>query len=198
MPKNTSAEPPKTKKILDAVERVKHAAELVTRTASGEFEPTPRQFEVRSALWTHLRLSPQIKVEDLTPAKVRDMLRIDTRGLEDWWSQPGFVEWFLDGNLLLTKLEEAIHKTVALIHAELDSGECTLKDLNVTLKLLAEITDRMPKRWVKERFVDEEIMKMAPAEAERLALEFARSKGWSPPADAIDIEALPPASENDQ
>jgi len=143
------------------------------------FEPNDQQLSLRAALWAHLRQNPQIDRKSLTPTAIADMIAADCTALPAWWKEPGFSKWFLDGEEWRAKAELAFELTLDRIIAEAPAA--ALKDAINANKHLAEILDFMPKRWVKERVLDEDVGKKSPEELKKMIEDAARSMGWTPP-----------------
>jgi hypothetical protein len=129
------------------------------------YVPTPTQRQVKAAYWAVWGDNPTTDSNSITLAAVMQITN-DGR-VSKWWSQPGFREWF-------TNRDEFRQRTEYLAHIALDTLEQLLVDPDANAsarvnaaKLLLEATDKMPRKYAKEKLLDERINRMGPHELQQ-------------------------------
>jgi hypothetical protein len=122
------------------------------------FLPAPIHQQLRAQFWARFAPSPFESKENITLATAQNYVN-DSR-LKRYWGTPGFKEWFCRQNENMERLEY-------LWSIGLDAAETILRDQTgqagpkiQLLKLIAEVTNKLPKAKSEERFSDDKINKM--------------------------------------
>ncbi len=130
---------------------------LVDLASKAIYTPTPRQRQVKARFWVRYVPSPLATLDSLSAATVQRIT--GTAGIKEWWSEPGFREWFLNR-------EEAREKLEYLFMKALDAAEDILDDPNAQasakvnmIKVLGELANKFPSKW-QEKYSDEDINRM--------------------------------------
>lgn len=137
------------------------------------FKPTYEQVQVKAAFWAKFSANPLVDVNAIKLSHIERFVN-DSR-LKRWWALHGFREWFLNE-------EEFAQKALAIAHLALGAMEeiLTNPDANPSArvnaaKLAIEVANKMPQRWQKTVYLDDQIHKMDRAQLE----SFLRSKGMA-------------------
>ena len=125
-------------------------------TEIAEFEPTPAMSKAKSTFWSNASHLDKDAVVNFTLA----MQLCGTATLKNWWSLPGFQEWFSGRN-------EWNNRVQYLAMCGLDVAEQLLHDRRTTpaskvqlIKLFAELADKVPSKAKEIRYVDAGIANM--------------------------------------
>lgn len=129
------------------------------------FKPNHDQVLVKSQFWTKFSSNPLVAAEDVGLETAQKFVN-DPR-LARWWYHSGFREWFLNE-------EEFAQKILALAYMALGSLEDVLTDpdgnpsakVNAA-KLAFEVANKMPQRWQKTVYLDDQIHKMDKQQLEQ-------------------------------
>lgn len=137
------------------------------------FRPTYEQVQVKAAFWAKFSANPLVDVNNITLAHVQRFVN-DPR-LGRWWTHNGFKEWFCNE-------EEFAQRALAIAHLALGALEdiLTNPDANASArvnaaKLAVEVANKMPQKWQKTVYLDDQVHKMDRAQLE----SFLRQKGMS-------------------
>lgn len=121
------------------------------------FTPSPRQRQVKARFWVRFIPGPVATLDNLSLSHVMQIA--GTKSLKEWWSEPGFVEWFFNR-------EEGREKLEYLFMRALDTAEDILNDPGAQasakvnmIKVIGELANKFPSKH-QERFSDEDINKM--------------------------------------
>lgn len=152
------------------------------------FEPTSAQARIKAQFWRKFREDPSMDPSTLGPAGIRKL--IDCGELDAWWKQANFKEWFLHQDVWRDSAQATFEKTIRQIEKRLDSESMSDKDLLVAAKLLAELTNNIPRVGAKPE--DQKPKGQLTGEDALKRLEpLLRARGWIPPkvleAEASDV-----------
>ena len=126
---------------------------------------------MKAAFWAKFSANPMVDVDNISLTHVQRFVS-DPR-IERWWQLHRFKDWFLNE-------EEFAQRALAIAHLALGSLEEILvnPDANPSArvnaaKLAIEVANKMPQKWQKTVYLDDQIHKMDRAQLE----SFLRSKG---------------------
>lgn len=186
MPKLPSKQPPKTPGVAagSPVDQALAPASPQGLARYVGFVPNDRQLEVRAAFWAHVRLLPGVDPKALSAVQVRDLLPTDTTGLSEWWREPGFKSWFLDGEEWRAQLELLLTRVLTRLDEALRHGVVAVKDLVAAGKFIAEAKGLLGRGAVAAPPPpDADPLKGKTKEELRAVLEqWALGEGWTPPS----------------
>lgn len=135
------------------------------------FKPTYDQVQIKAAFWAKFSTNPLVDVHNIGLTTVQKFVS-DAR-IDRWWHVYGFKEWFLNE-------EEFSQRALALAHLAVEALEDILlnPDANPSArvnaaKLSMEIANKMPQKWQKVQYLDDQVQKMDQAQLE----QFLRQKG---------------------
>jgi hypothetical protein len=147
------------KSSIDSIKKLSEAIE-------GEivFVPHPHMRKAKATLIVALQENPITDLESITSTQAIQIT--GENRLSKWWSIPGFKAWFINK-------EEYRYRLEYLFDLALDTAEEILVDRDANtnakvqmIKVLAELSNKMPQKWKHERFLDAEIQKMDKAQLE--------------------------------
>lgn len=189
-----------SKKVINSIVEESGHKSLSKLTDAVIFEPTPTQLRLKAKFWERFGSGPFAAghSESISGDLVAQVT--NSRKLTDWWSKPGFRDWFLD-------TQEETFQVKALFGMAL--GELQKLILNPetqdgakvqALKLIMEINDKMPNKN-KEKFLDEHVGKMDKAQLDAsttdAAIEFLTRKGIKVVQESvIDVKSEESRSED--
>jgi len=128
------------------------------------FIPTPDMRSVKSRLILALEDNPIATPETMTCASAMHLTNEPRIG--NWWSIPGFKEWFTNQNEFRETVESAAYEAVAVLR-EIATNPDSRENARVQAsKLLIEAANRMPKKNAEEKFSDEQINRMSKEQLE--------------------------------
>jgi hypothetical protein len=128
------------------------------------FIPTPVQRRIKAAFWASWGDNPIVDHKNLSLANVMGVVG-DSR-MQKWWTQPGFKEWFSNQEEFKQRVEYLVHTALdTLEHILVDETANSSARVNAA-KLLLEAADKMPRKYAKEKVLDEKINKMGKQELE--------------------------------
>lgn len=135
------------------------------------YRPTYEQVQIKTAFWHKFSTSPTVDLSAITLSTVQKF--VSEPRLDRWWHVYGFKEWFLNE-------DEFAQRATSLAHMALDSLEDILSnpDANPSArvnaaKLAMEIANKMPQKWQKTLYLDDQIQKMDQSQLE----SYLRQKG---------------------
>ncbi len=140
------------------------------------FEPNEAQMKVKAAFWSAWRDDPTVDPAKLTAAAVANLT--DAPTIETWWRQDGFRQWFCNKDEWRQELEFSFALWQQKVRERLVSSVLADKDLISLGKLLAEMSNRMPKSAGP---IDKKARELTDAEARDAVAKAALSMGWTPP-----------------
>lgn len=144
------------------------------------YEPTDGQLKCKSEFWAKFRDDPRVDPAHLTAMEVAEL--VDAPSLTQWWKEPGFRTWFLDGEEWRGDLEFATALWAKELAARMmRSASMSDKDFIAAGKLLAEVTGRMPKGGHASGEAGKK-KPMSEAEALEAFHRTAKQLGYTPPA----------------
>lgn len=152
--------------------------------------PTKDQKQLKAAFWTLWADNPFVSPERITLADVKQVTQSNEVGR--WWGDEQFRSWFLNQNEFRQKLEYLAHRALDVAEEILET-DITDKNMNAKvqmIKLIAELANKVPQRWVKEKIIDAEIQKMDPAQLESYIQKQMKllTSGSEPPKEASGEE----------
>lgn len=151
------------------------AGEAAVEAESEVFESTQPQREARARLHLELRDGPQ-QANALT---VSELITITQEPrITGWMRKRGFREWLVGQLETEVQVEAAYMAAVELLSKRVGRGVISDKDLINTVKLLAEIANKMPKKWENTKVLDADVGRMSDDERIRLMVDTLRRIGY--------------------
>jgi hypothetical protein len=154
----------------------------ITKVLQGEliYLPTPPQRKVKAAFWAVYNENPIMGVDKINLATVQQIT--GSAVVSKWWAKDGFKEWFLNKDETRQRLEYLFNLSLDTAEEILIDPEANTNAKVQMIKLLAELTNKMPQKWKQEKFLDENIQKMDKRQLEG----FLKKHGALP--DSVDKE----------
>lgn len=144
---------------MSTISKIQEAAQVLEMVTSElTYLPSPEQRKAKSAFWARFNDNPICEPSEISLAIALRFVA-DSR-LSKWWGQEGFRAWFSNqdefrqrmeylSNLALDRLEGIIADPKANASAQVNA-----------IKLIMEVTRKMPPKFSKEIYVDEKIGQM--------------------------------------
>lgn len=145
----------------------------VSKLLDGELihSPTREQKQLKAAFWTIWADNPIASPDRISLMDVQQLT--GSNEIARWWLQAEFRSWFLNQNEFRQKLEYLAHRSLDVAE-EILEADLTDKNMNAkvqAIKLIAELSNKVPQRWVKEKIIDAEVQKMDPAQLNAFILK---------------------------
>lgn len=122
------------------------------------FTPSLRQKTVKARFWVRYVPSPfSPSLGELTISEVMQITK--TASIKEWWSEPGFKEWFLNKDEGRERLEYLFMLALDTAEEILLSPETQASARVNMIKIIGELASKFPSRTT-EKFSDEDINKM--------------------------------------
>jgi len=150
------------------------------------FRASRDQHLIRARLWLELRDNPGLHVDELTQDQIAQIVR-DRRVLGWMKKSRDFRKWLKSPRDTEERIEAAYAQFVEGL--ELRMVGMSDKDYINCVKLLAELANKMPKKWENTKILDADVGKMSDEDRLRLMVDTLRRMGYeiSEPAQlAID------------
>jgi hypothetical protein len=106
-----------------------------------------------------------VDVSKLTAANVQKIIP-DSR-LPRWWSMYGFREWFLNEDEFKQRLEYIAHLALDTLEQILTDPDANHSARVNAAKLAFEAASKMPQKWQKMGYLDDQIQKMDQSQLEQ-------------------------------
>ena len=175
---NNSGQKSGTKKPINTLVKESGKKSLAKLADSVLYAPSPSQQKAKARFFNRFESSPFLSLDSITAVQAMEITGI--RSIKDWWSKPGFKDWFLNRN-------EAGEKLEYLFSLALDTAEQILRDPEAQtnakvqmIKIAAELADKMPSKH-KEKFADKEIGEMNPERLneflDKAVVDYIKRKG---------------------
>lgn len=166
MPKKSMTSEIPMEKPLSPFTETKSVTPAQTAKLAGKvvYAPTSSQAQVKAQFWHRFQPGPMATLEDLTLAKAIQITQCNR--LRDWWSQPGFLSWFLNKDEAREKMHYLFNQGLDALQEILMNPEANANAKVNSVKLLAEMTGYLTKKPV-ERFADDEINSMSKEQVQK-------------------------------
>lgn len=135
-----------------------------TKYSSNTFNPQDAHRRAKSAFWAHFFQSGT-----LPPANIDIAVAVRFSGfseVSEWWSIPGFPEWFQNGEEFRQRVEYVSNLALDVLYTVLSDGAARTGDKLAAAKMALEIASKFPKSAPKEQYADEQIAGMSTKELE--------------------------------
>lgn len=140
----------------------------------GDFHPSAGMVGAKETLWAMVHADPTLVPDRMSNEQLA--LVVGDRRMRGWLRKDGFREWLLNRYEHRSFAGAAYDRWIRLVYERMPTmGD---KDLIALGKLLAEVAQKMPERWVKEKILDGDIAKMDESRLMETMLAAARSYGW--------------------
>ena len=134
------------------------AVAALKKASSAIFQPTDAQEKAKARFWTQFQPSPLQTESGISLTLALQVTK--TPGLKTWWSDSGFVDWFLNRDTEREKFKFLFSKSLEDIERTIINNPDANPNAKVNvLKLLAEMNGYLQKART-DKFADEQINRM--------------------------------------
>lgn len=175
---------------LTTVGRVAEAVDILSHVGDVH---TEAQHLARARLWVEFRDDPSLNLSQLSPHQLAAIAR-EPR-LPGWLDRdPTLRGWFTSPREMEERVEALFGQFLEGL--EWRRREMGDKDYIQAMKLLAEVGNKMPQKWAKERILDETVARMTEKQQVQSLIDALQSRGYNveAPASANQIDAAPQES----
>lgn len=167
---------------------------------AGIFSPNAQQKKCKAAFWSRYTPGPSTPLpENMTLAFAQELT--NAASLKKWWSEPGFLPWFLNQSEAREQVEYLFDRSLEVAEELLNSDTAKAGEKVALIKFLAELAGKMPKvggNGGTERFADADIEKMD----ENQLKAYLTRKGvligsGKDPVPTIDAQIVPTQKEEE-
>lgn len=151
------------------------AAEKALVDSDDVFHSTEAQRVARGRLWAELREDPNLRVEQLNSTMLASICR-DHRVIGWLNKSKGFRDWLTSPRETEARVEAAYAQLVEGITLRIQS--MSDKDYINCLKLVAELANKMPKKWENTRVLDADVGKMSDTAQTQLLIDTLKRMGY--------------------
>lgn len=147
------------------------AQQALARHSSNQFTPTTAQRQAKGAYWSHFFSTGDSAPEVIDPAVAARYSGYNE--ILEWWSLPGFTEWFSNGEEFRQRVEYTANLALDVLQAVLSDIQARPGERLQAAKMALEVASKFPRASAStERYTDQRIAEMGRKELE----EFINSK----------------------
>lgn len=177
MPKVPSDRFSKARPVAPAAELVSDGVEIqsLTTVVEGAPQPTWDQYVARGRLWHAARIDPTLDLKTMSVATAASICR-EQRVVSWCKNLEWFRGWLMEPHVHEEQLEALLSRFVDGLNFR--CATMADKDYLNAIKVLSEMADRMPKRWVKEKVLDAGVANKTDEQLQQMVLEAAAAMGY--------------------
>lgn len=144
------------------------------------FSPTAMMERIKAKFWTNFVPGPFNDKDNLSAVDVASVVK--SAKINEWWSLPGFVDWFMNRQEEKEKLKYLFNKSLSTLERILDNPEVNANAQVNAIKILAEMNGFLIKGGnLQQKFADDHLNQMTAKELEAMlekqALDYIKAKG---------------------
>lgn len=137
-------------------EDLRVTADVILETV---FNPTDTMRKCKSAFWV-IKGDSQFG-DVISQVSLAEALRVTGENkLKNWWSQPGFVEWFLNNQSFRQRAEYLADLAMDTVEQILSDPESNPNARINAAKLIMEVAQKLPKQQAQVKLADQFINNM--------------------------------------
>lgn len=133
-------------------------SQALSKHSSNTFRPEDAHRRAKSAFWAHY-----LSGGDTLPSQIEVALAARISGFNDvldWWSIPGFPEWFQNGEEFRQKVEYVSYLGLDVLEGILRDQNANTKDRLTAARMSLEMAAKFPKGSGEDKFADSKISDM--------------------------------------
>lgn len=144
------------------------------------FEPSQMMRKIKARFWSRFQPGPFNDKENISAADIMETTK--SAKIKEWWSEPGFRNWFMNRQEEKETLNYLFNKSLSTLERILDNPEANANAQINAIKILAEMNGFLVKGGNQQpKFADEQLNQMSAKELETMlekqALDYIKSKG---------------------